>query len=159
MCDKNADFVSFSRFQANSAATNAEKEQPDNEEDNLHDDVEFDEYGGVITDKATLQQIKAEKQKLRDRAAKSKRKAKKHAKKKKRKDHRHKSKKRHKDSDNEESRKRKSRDVEDGELSQSSSSSSSESSDAESSNSNAEDDNEESSGVPIFKSNSRFQGV
>lgn len=153
------EFHSQAQVQANSAATNAEKEQPDNEEDNLHDDVEFDEYGGVITDKATLQQIKAEKQKLRDRAAKSKRKAKKHAKKKKRKDHRHKSKKRHKDSDNEESRKRKSRDVEDGELSQSSSSSSSESSDAESSNSNAEDDNEESSGVPIFKSNSRFQDI
>ncbi|KRG04100.1 angiogenic factor with G patch and FHA domains 1 isoform X2 [Drosophila mojavensis] len=159
--DQSKDSYEFhSQAQANSAAGSGDKEQQDNEEDNLHDEVEFDEYGGVITDKETLKQIKAEKQKLRDRAAKSKRKAKKkHAKKKKRKDHRHKSKKRHRDSDSEGSRRRRARDVEDGELSQSSSGSSSESSDGESSNSNGEGDDEESSGVPIFKANSRFQDI
>ncbi|XP_064541770.1 angiogenic factor with G patch and FHA domains 1 isoform X2 [Drosophila montana] len=133
------------------------------EDDNEDDDVEFDEYGGVITDKATLQQIKAEKQKLRERAARSKRKAKKKQKKK-HKEHRHKSKKRHKerngnddnaDDDDDSADKaanRKSLDVEDGELSQSTSSSGSDSSD--SSNSDCD-----SSGVPLFKANSRFQDI
>ncbi|XP_030560267.1 angiogenic factor with G patch and FHA domains 1 isoform X1 [Drosophila novamexicana] len=163
------EFHSQAQVQANSTAAKDETGNEQLEDDNVDDDVEFDEFGGVITDKATLQQIKAEKQKLRERAARSKRKAKrKH--KKKQKEHRHKSKKRHKErnsnDDNDDdvsvdkkasrNRARKSLDVEDGELSQSTSSSNSDSSDEDKSSSNSDCD---SSGVPLFKANSRFQDI
>ncbi|XP_032589929.1 angiogenic factor with G patch and FHA domains 1 isoform X1 [Drosophila grimshawi] len=153
------EFHSQAQVQANSATGKGEtgsKQLAD--DDGQDDDVEFDEYGGVITDKDTLQQIKTEKQLLKDRAEKSKRKAKKKHKKKKKKENRHKSKKRHKnrdsdnsDNDNSRKRSRKSYDVEDGELSQSSSSSSSKSSYADGSNSD--------SSVVHFKVSSRFQDI
>ncbi|KRF77712.1 uncharacterized protein Dvir_GJ14969, isoform E [Drosophila virilis] len=164
------EFHSQAQVQANSTAAKDETGGEQLEDDNADDDVEFDEFGGVITDKATLQQIKAEKQKLRERAARSKRKAKrKH--KKKQKEHRHKSKKRHKernshdDNDDDDdsvdkkasrNRARKSLDVEDGELSQSTSSSNSDSSVEDKTSSNSDCD---SSGVPLFKANSRFQDI
>ncbi|XP_017838063.1 angiogenic factor with G patch and FHA domains 1 isoform X2 [Drosophila busckii] len=143
--DQSKDSYEFhSQAQANEQKAAAE----DDDADELLE-VEFDEQGQVITDKKTLKQIKAEKQKIKDRAAKSKRKAKKKHKKK----HSKKSKKRHRHSDSEEDRRRsrKARDAEDGELSESSSSSSTQSSDEESNNSDSQ--------VPIFKAAGRFQDI
>ncbi|XP_017108428.2 angiogenic factor with G patch and FHA domains 1 isoform X1 [Drosophila bipectinata] len=147
------EFHSQAQVQANEAAAMAE-----NEEDF---EVQFDEQGGVITDQDTLQKIKSEKQKAKDRAEKSKRKAKrkkkskKHGKKKSKKEKRHKSKSRHKDVDDDRtSQGEKKDDAEEGELSQSSDSSSDSESDSSSSNSDTED-----SSVPIFKSAGRFQDI
>ncbi|KAM8711528.1 hypothetical protein ACLKA7_000638 [Drosophila subpalustris] len=163
------EFHSQAQVQANAAAAGKTDSMPDGDDDvdDQDIDVAFDEHGGVITDIKTLQQMKAEKQKVKERAEKSKRKAKKKHKKKHKKEHRHKSKKRHKhrDSDDEDKdehkikedsrkRSRKANDVEDGELSQTSSSSSSDSSDNESSN-NSENNN----GVPVFKASGRFQDI
>nr|XP_044248921.1 angiogenic factor with G patch and FHA domains 1 isoform X1 [Drosophila takahashii] len=138
------EFHSQAQVQANEAA------KPESEDEQ----VEFDELGGVITDPDTLKKIKAEKQKAKDRAEKSKRKAKgknkKHGKKKRKKERHHKSKKRHRDSDDE-----RDGDAEEGELSQSSDSSSDSSDDEESSGIS---DTEDSS-VPIFKAAGRFQDI
>ncbi|XP_033250981.1 SUPPRESSOR OF ABI3-5-like isoform X2 [Drosophila miranda] len=68
------EFHSQAQVQANDAAKPGSEPAPHEDED---DEVEFDELGGVITDTATLQKIKTEKQKLRERAEKSKRRAKK----------------------------------------------------------------------------------
>ncbi|XP_034479841.1 angiogenic factor with G patch and FHA domains 1 isoform X2 [Drosophila innubila] len=169
------EFHSQAQVQENAAASGDNDNDDDGDVQDI--DVEFDEHGGVITDMKTLQQIKAEKQKVKERAEKSKRKAKKKHKKKRKKEHRHKSRKRHKhrDSDEDENenktkedtgrRKKKARktshDVEDGELSQSSSSSSSDShtrsSDNDSSNSDQEIDQD--NGVPLFKASGRFQDI
>ncbi|KAH8407694.1 hypothetical protein KR222_010871, partial [Zaprionus bogoriensis] len=141
----------------------------DDDDDDEVDEVEFDEHGGVITDKKLLKKIKAKKEKLRKRAERSKRKAKKkHKKKQKKKDkekdkdkdkeHRRKKKRsRHNESDDDaheeqHKRARKPIEVEDGELSISSSSSSSESND--------EDDAPTAdSSVPLFKAAGRFQDI
>ncbi|XP_043641773.1 angiogenic factor with G patch and FHA domains 1 isoform X1 [Drosophila teissieri] len=140
------EFHSQAQVQANEAA------KPESDDDDL--EVQFDELGGVITDHETLKKIKAEKQKAKDQAEKSKRKAKKkkskkHSKKKSKKEHRHKSKKRHRHSDDE-----RINDAEEGELSQSSDSSSDSSNEESSSNSNTED-----SSVPVFKAAGRFQDI
>ncbi|XP_017069272.1 angiogenic factor with G patch and FHA domains 1 isoform X1 [Drosophila eugracilis] len=140
------EFHSQAHVQANKA-TNPEPED---------EQVEFDELGGVITDQDTLKKIKAEKQKAKDRAEKSKRKAKdkkkgkKHSKKKRKKEHRHKTKKRHRDSGDE-----RDEDAEEGELSQSTDPSS-DSSDNEETGSNSDT---EDSNVPVFKAAGRFQDI
>ncbi|XP_030369102.1 angiogenic factor with G patch and FHA domains 1 isoform X1 [Scaptodrosophila lebanonensis] len=167
------EFHSKPQVQANSA-DNAADGGSNADDDALEEDVEFDELGGVITDKSKLKQIKAEKEKAKKRAAKSKRKAKKNSKKskkhksksfKERRHHKDKKRKRQDDGSNDEEKSqtagkhsRKFRDVEDGELSQSSSdrSSSSSSSGSGSSSSDA-DENDDS--VPLFKAGGRFQDI
>ncbi|KAH8253006.1 hypothetical protein KR032_003133 [Drosophila birchii] len=144
------EFHSQAQVQANEPA----KSEPED------DPVEFDELGGVITDRDTLKKIKAEKQKAKEQAEKSKRKAKrkkkdkKHSKKKRKKERRHKSKRRHKDSGDRETDDS-DEDAEEGELSHSSSSSDS-SNNEDSAGSNSDTDN---SSVPIFKAAGRFQDI
>ncbi|KAH8290658.1 hypothetical protein KR054_004803 [Drosophila jambulina] len=144
------EFHSQAQVQANEPA----KSEPED------DPVEFDEHGGVITDRDTLKKIKAEKKKAQEQAEKAKRKAKrkkkdkKHSKKKRKKERRHKSKRRHKDSGERETDESDG-DAEEGELSQSSSSSnSSNNEDSADSNSDTEDSN-----VPVFKAAGRFQDI
>ncbi|KAH8309157.1 hypothetical protein KR059_006416 [Drosophila kikkawai] len=142
------EFHSQAQVQANEPAKSEAEDDP----------VEFDEHGGVITDRNTLDKIKAEKQKAKEQAEKTKRKAKrkkkdkKHSKKKRKKERRRKSKRRHKDSGDGESDET-DEDAEEGELSQSSSSSNS-SEDSAGTNSDTED-----SSVPVFKAAGRFQDI
>ncbi|XP_026840837.1 angiogenic factor with G patch and FHA domains 1 isoform X1 [Drosophila persimilis] len=146
------EFHSQAQVQANDAAKPGS--EPARHEDDEDDEVEFDELGGVITDTATLQKIKTEKQKLKERAEKSKRRAKKkknkkHSKKKNKKERCRKPKRKRRNADD-------NGDAEDGELSESSdSSSSSNSSDNDSSSSASEDDGS----VPVFKAAGRFQDI
>ncbi|KAH8238707.1 hypothetical protein KR038_006855 [Drosophila bunnanda] len=144
------EFHSQAQVQANEPA----KSEPED------DSVEFDDLGGVITDRDTLNKIKAEKKKAKEQAEKIKRKAKrkkkdkKHSKKKRKKERRHKSKRPHRDSDDRETDET-DEDAEEGELSQSSSSSnSSNNEDSADSNSDTED-----SSVPVFKAAGRFQDI
>lgn len=150
----------------------AQDDGQDTDEFDVDDEVEFDEHGGVITDKETLKKIKHKKRKHERRCAKAKRKCKKkHKKKQKKKDkdkeHRRRERKRskHDESDDDEdgdheknSKRARLAEVEDGELTLSSSSiSSSESCDEED---GAEDcTNNTDDGVPMFKAAGRFQGV
>ncbi|SPP75915.1 angiogenic factor with G patch and FHA domains 1 isoform X1 [Drosophila guanche] len=144
------EFHSQAQVQANDAAKPGS--EPNDDED---DEVEFDELGGVITDTATLQKIKTEKQKLKERAEKSKRRAKK----KKEKSKKHNKSKRKKERISKPKKKRRNADddrvAEDGELQSSDSSTSSNSSENDSSSSGSEDDG----GVPVFKAAGRFQDI
>ncbi|XP_034650241.1 angiogenic factor with G patch and FHA domains 1 isoform X1 [Drosophila subobscura] len=144
------EFHSQAQVQANDAAKPGS--EPNVDED---DEVEFDELGGVITDTATLQKIKTEKQKLKDRAEKSKRRAKK----KKKKSKKHNKSKRKKERISKPKKKRRNADddgdAEDGELQSSDFSTSSNSSEIDSSSSGSEDD----AGVPVFKAAGRFQDI
>lgn len=123
---------------------NGQESRQDN--DSEEDQVEFDEWGGIITDKVILRQIKEEKNRIIKKEQRRKKKAKKHAKK-------MKTKRKH---DKEE------RDHEDGELS------TSDSSDSELDNANEMqkkkikqdvDDEELLSSVPIFEKSNRFHGI
>ncbi|XP_022218339.2 angiogenic factor with G patch and FHA domains 1 isoform X2 [Drosophila obscura] len=144
------EFHSQAQVQANDAAKPGSEQAADED-----DEVEFDELGGVITDSATLQKIKTEKQKLKERVEKSKRRAKK----KKKKSKKHSKNKRKKERSCKPKKKRRNADddvdAEDGEIPSSDSSTSSNSSDNDSSSSGSEDEGS----VPVFKAAGRFQDI
>ncbi|XP_068145479.1 angiogenic factor with G patch and FHA domains 1 [Drosophila tropicalis] len=152
------EFHSQAQVQENNLDANGATNGQNADDDDADDiEVEFDEFGGVITDKAKLKQIRGEKQKLKERAAKSKRKAKKKSKKKAgKKSKKHKKEHRHHHKTKKRSKRNPDADAEDGELSESSSSSSSSS---DSSSDSDGSSSESSSDVPVFKAGGRFQDI